>query len=264
MKNIMKKQPVIFLLFFFFHMHALIVQTNDVNEIMKQVQYAKDHQEILVVFDIDNTIAQTETYFGGDEWFSTLFLRKLDEGLTPQQAAQEILPTYFFLQENIWLKPVQSITPHIIKQLQQNGIATIALTSRSKNIMARTFEQLAHIGVSFIHNALHQAPLDLSLHDIAHYENGVIFTALNNKGEVLLKFFNTINYWPTKVIFIDDKMKYVEQVATVLESHNIEFVGLRYGYLDNHIQNFDLQRAHKEMHAFLENNALNINKVIKG
>ena len=246
----MLKRLALLSLLFISPLFAIIIESNDIHAILPHVYDTHHHKEILVVFDIDNTIGEIKDGFGGDEWFSALLTERIKHGTHIDTAVAEILPLYFQIQATLWLEPVQECTPKLISFLQDIDIATMALTARSFPLMQRTMEQLTNMEIDFTRNSLSNKNINLTLRDVAHYRDGVIFSGQNNKGELLVKFFETIGYHPQKVIFIDDKLKYVEQVAAAMEQANIPFVGIRYGHLDNKAANYKIADHEARLQQF--------------
>ncbi len=233
---------------------GIILESDDIRTTLHHVYDTHHHKEIVVIFDIDNTIGFVADGFCGDEWFRAMMAQKLQEGTPINIALNDILPTYFFVQHQIWLEPVQPEVSRMISFLQEIGVATMALTSRSFPIMHRTIEQLDHMEIDFSKTALCPDKVDLTMQTIpgytnyydAHYLHGVIFSGENNKGTLLLKFFDHIQYRPQKVIFIDDKIKYVEQVGAAVEQAGISYIGIRYSRLDYKAQEYKLSDYTKQ------------------
>lgn len=228
-----------------FTLFAKIIESDDIRTVMNYVYDTHHHKDILVVFDIDNTIGHIKDGFGGDEWFRALFQKRLLSGEPIHVALAEVLALYFPIQKTLWLDPVQEETPKLIQFLQDVGIATMALTSRSLPIKERTLVQLDRINIDFTRCSPFEKDIDLSRTNEKHlqaiYQKGVLFSAENDKGELLIHFFNTVNYHPQKVIFIDDKLKYVEQLERAMKTADIPYIGIRYSKLDEKVASYRLE-----------------------
>jgi len=217
-----------------------IIEHDDIHEILKHIYDTHHYHDILVVLDIDNTVGEYKDGFGGDEWFSAKIKQRMDAGASMDTAVAELLPLNLKILPTIWLEPVQDCTPKLIRFLQDIGIAMMSLTSRSFPTMDHTLAQLHRMDIDFSRSALHAHPVDLTMRDTAHHRHGIIFSGQNDKGELLVKFFQTIDYHPKKVIFIDDKLKYVEQVERAMAAANIPFIGIRYSHLDEKVKNYNV------------------------
>jgi uncharacterized protein DUF2608 len=242
----------IFVLFFSFSLLANIIEHNKFACILDYIKPEDCHKNTLVILDIDNTIAtlgQPFQWLGGDAWITYEINKLMQEGLSYKEATARILPFYFELTHFVELIPVEPTTITIIKQLQEAGITVIACTIRSIDIMYRTIEQLKMIGIDLMHSAFGYE--ELSCHEPRFcYKNGIIFCHGGNKGITLANVLEHFDHTPTKVIVIDDKEKYLHQIKNVLNPE-IEFIGIRYGYLDETVAQFDPIVAELEKQTYL-------------
>ena len=162
------------------------------------------------------------------------------------------MPTYIQVQLETPLVPIEKQTPNLIRYLQSRGLLAMGLTARSLPLVERTIEQLSLIDVDFTRNSLYDHEIYVTLDFPALYKHGVFYCSDNCKGQILLHFFDNINYHPKKIIFVDDKMKNIKAVEKYVEEKGIEFVGLRYGAADERVANFDPVAAEVALQEFLE------------
>ena len=210
------------------------------------------HKNTVVVLDIDNTIATLGGPFqvlGSDTWVNYEIAKRIKEGMPVNEALEQVLPLYFELVHIVDLKPVEPTTIEIIKQLQDLGITVIACTLRSLQISDRTIEQLHEMGIDLTHSAFGPGEI-LGTDIIFRYKNGIIFCHGLSKGPAFKSILDHFNHTPTKVIFIDDKEKYIHQIQSVLHP-DIEFIGIRYSHLDEKVAQFDQIVAEQELHTYL-------------
>ncbi len=226
---------------------TIIVESNSITDLYQQIEPNEYNKNTLVVFDIDNTVATQHGYFG-DAWFSKMLADELSKG----KSVFDVLPTYFHAQINTWLVPGEPTALPLIENLQNNGITVIALTARDYHILYRTFEQLQRIGVDFSATSPHKPFQPYGTHEPALYEGGIIFAGGHDKGEVLLHWLDQMKYNPTKIIFIDDKLKNIRSVQLAAQENKYPFVGIRYGYFDDHVKNIDMQKAEVAYKELLE------------
>lgn len=184
----------------------------------------------------------------GDAWISNLFNKTIAQGLSIFHA----LPTYYHAQMHTWLIPGEPSAIPLIEKLQKNNVTVIALTTRDYHILYRTLQQLDRIGIDFSQTSPNKSFQPYGTHEPVLYEHGIIFTGGHDKGTVLLYWLNQMNYKPTKIIFIDDKLKNVKSVKQAAQKNNYPFVGIRYGYFDHHIENLDMKKAEQEYNELLE------------
>lgn len=247
----MKHNLLFFILIFFSNnTHSLIVESNKLETVIDHISTP----ETLVIFDIDNTIAHPTEELSSDEWFCHLVNNKVAEGYDYITSVYYALPVTYYAQFNVPLAPTEYIVPYLIAQLVNHKIPVMALTTRSLFVAERTLEQLENISVQFLIPNISQNDLLLPLSYPCFYKNSILFGGNNDKGEVLKHFFDHMNYYPKKVIFIDDKMKYLLSVEKALEQYNIPFVGIRYSGCDERVINFDPAKAEAQWHRLRTRN----------
>ena len=96
----------------------------------------------------------------------------------------------------------------------------------------------------------YESDIELGVTHASRYTDGIIFGANNHKGKLLLQFFEKTQYWPKKVIFLNDKLSNLTPVADELEPRGIEFVGLRYAAEDERKKQFDKQTANDLLYEY--------------
>lgn len=229
---------------------ATIVEHDTIESIFEYLAPDDYHPRTIVIFDIDNTVAQTEGILGSDQWFSHLVSEKIKQGMQAQQAVDHTLPLYFEIQFASSLVPVQPTTVEIIKRLQESGVIVIALTIRSLELCERTIEQLKSIGIDFSHAALGDYEIVGDEEHKYRYINGIIFCNGNDKGIILKKILNALGHNPTKIVAMDDKEKHLHAVQKSLHA-DIEFIGIRYSHLDEKVAQFDPIIAEQLLQQFL-------------
>ncbi len=244
----------IFILFIIFYTSsfATVIEHAEFSSIFKYLTPDDYHHNTVVVLDIDNTIATLGGPFqmlGSDTWVSHEIAKRVKEGVSLEEALAQVLPLYFQLVHIVDLKPVESSTIETIKQLQALGITVIACTLRSLEISDRTIEQLNAMGIDLTHSAF--GPTEIMGNEVIfRYKNGIIFCHGLSKGPAFKYVLAHFNHAPTKVIFIDDKEKYIHQIQDVLHP-DIEFIGIRYSHLDEKVAQFDHTVAEQELHSYL-------------
>jgi len=210
---------------------AIILESKKLSDINNYIDKKNATKDTLVVFDIDCTIA--ELPFGLSQWldYRAAQLEKT-KGFAINEAYDIALPMFFTITNNKDLTPLDN-SPQLIKKLQKKKIPTIALTNRSFPIIERTIKQLENINISFVKNRVCYKNFDLDITHKGKYSHGIIFVGQNDKGEMLFSFLEKIKHKPKKIIFIDDRIKYVKSVEKATESRGIEFVGIRFGLTDD-------------------------------
>jgi len=227
------------------HINAIIIESDKLETIL---QYTTGKKTI-VAFDIDFTIAEHEQELGEGPWFDYYIKKIQEKGLHPKEALNLALSVFYLVNQFIDLKNIDNSNA-LIKDLQDNGISTIAVTNRSIPTYKRTIEQLKKIDIDFSKKGLSKNDIDLAVKYNGIFSQGIIFCGGNNKGKMLFQFLDKINYKPKKIVFIDDKLKNVKHVEKEVEKQNIEFVGIRFSKLDEKAKNFNIEEVEKQFEQF--------------
>jgi len=214
------------------------------NEHIAQEKYSPE--DIIVIFDIDNTIAHPKTEVGSDQWVDYQIKKLMTIGVCAEQAYQDLSPLYYELQHIIDLHLVEDMIPDLITNLNNTGISTLGLTARRHPLIDRTITQLEPLGITFSTLADQELIIEDCMHP-AVYKKGIIFCGLNNKGEVLFYFLNKLNLRFKKIFFIDDKMHHLIKVEKAAQENGVEYVGIHYTQCLERVKNFNPEQAEREL-----------------
>jgi hypothetical protein len=152
---------------------------------------------------------------------------------------------------------VEPAIPQLIKELQDRGVKTIALTA------ARTGKfGVIENAEDWRVNVLKQFNIDFSISipqkqiiyfddegknesDYSLFKNGIIFLGneKQTKGDLLVRFLKQVQLKPRKVFFIDDKMSNVIPVEAALRQYGIPFQGYHYKGVEMLPGKLDVQGA---------------------
>lgn len=248
----------------------LKVETDDLTMVADwAIQMADDHgkENILVVFDIDNTLLAMEQGLGSDQWY---YWQK-DLGKA-EPCSPQLVSNRFAVQGAVFYASAMRVTqPDAAKQvrrIQDDGIATIAVTSRGTDYRLQTFRELRRNDISFWPTAIPPKrgwggsfePEGGSRP--ALYEDGVFLTTGQHKGLMLKALLDKSgSEWPAIIVMADDKP---ENLAAVMET----FTGTgtwvhawRYTAEDGNVAAFDGQEAATQW-EMLEPALQTINRVL--
>ena len=231
-----------------------IVESFSIQDIYSYLTSADYHKNTLVIFDIDNTIGHPPTDLGSDQWFYAMLNRAIKQGIPQQKAIDDLIPIYYQLMEVMLLEPTEPAVVPLIKDLQNKKISVISLTARSLGITERTIVQLHGMDINFSLNMPRTFPIayEKGKGAPALYIDGIIFVGNHDKGEVLAHWLKQTKFKPTKIIFIDDKLKNVKDVEKALHKRNYPFIGIRYGKIDERVKNFDIEATDREYEQFMQ------------
>lgn len=237
-----------------------VVQT--VEELKKQYR----SEEILLVFDIDNTLLTTETDLGGDAWFAWQE-EKLKNKDTQDAVAADfagLLRIQGYLYSLGQMRPPETMTPAMMHKFQEQGHPVFLLTSRGPEFQNFTQRELEANGYQpqmtapgpqggfasrFMPYLLDQpAQSCLTADELkawglkeakpSVYEDGVFYTSGQHKGAMLRSLLCKVRKVYPAIVFVDDTEKHVDRVLKSYESYNTNVISMRYGAMDSQVQNF--------------------------
>lgn len=231
----LKKTILIIYLFSLLSVSAVyskVLAVKDLCLFEKEIQ-SLDHDS-LILFDIDYTILTPEdaALKPCGKGLRKKFLHNLD----PQKRAR--------LQSILGIDGKEELvdqkSPFLIQNIQARGIPVIALTALETGTYGKIINmedwrlnRLKHFGIDFTvsfqdFNPLYLTELSPYNDHYPLFKNGVLFTNLRPKGEVLTTFLRKIDWKPTKLLFIDDSLSQIQSVESAAEALGIEFIGFHY------------------------------------
>jgi hypothetical protein len=226
---------VMFCIFIFTNMcFASELQTNNLADVRSLLD-KEAGQETLVIFDVDDVlIAPTDEFAIIDP-----IRKKLSKELKSKydREKHQILLSDFFMKRKVRL-----VNPRIIgllNNLKERHIPTTALTGwwtgRFGNILAMEelrFKGLSEVNISFAgmspFKGDNKFPDLQTKGGIPIIKNGIILTALADKGDTLLAALDKAKLKFKKVIFIDDDLAQIESVGKACKKIGTHFIGIHY------------------------------------
>ncbi|MCL5436558.1 MAG: DUF2608 domain-containing protein [Candidatus Dependentiae bacterium] len=189
--------------------------------------YEKNASDILICFDIDETLLYPDQPKARDAWFNEHVARLTSSGISPEAAVKETIIEQLVAHRKSDVCLADFDATELIAALQQQGIHVLALTARSVAFVDITYRELAEIFIRFV-----QADDDWNrcyvLHNLprpAYYTPGVIFCAGNDKGKTLEQFLIRLSYRPKYIIMVDDTRKHVERLELMTSRLGIAYDG---------------------------------------
>ena len=240
-------------------------ESNSILEIERKVlekgrKYGK--KNVLVVFDIDNTLMAMSQNFGADQWWgwqSSNCMKKKAPSFCVTNKFNELLDIQgqiFALSNMI---PSEKETPRVIRSLQKKGYKVILLTSRGPAFRNATQRALKMNKFNFVDSAIgpkngypgtykpytlkKPEKFGLTKEDmkksgnkksrIASYMNGLFMTSGMNKGIMLKSLLHNTGTKFKSIIFADDHIRHTKRMQQILGSDKeIDLVTYRYGAID--------------------------------
>jgi hypothetical protein len=271
------------------------LESNSFVEIGKKVEslnkkYGKEN--VLVVFDIDNTVLAMPQPFGSDQWFSWQYSCIGKKAKTPHCITSN-MGELLDLQGRIFavanMIPTETSTVSVIKKIQKSGQKTILLTSRGYQFRDSTERALKNVGLNFTDSAIGPkggfpssfipytmdtlAKVGLTKEEAkvaklkkarkSSYQNGIMMNAGQHKGAMLKILLHKTGTKVKAIVFADDHLKHTVRMQAIFGKMNpIEVVTYRYGKIDAAVNAFKKAKKDSVHQAYLNfNNAMN--KVFK-
>lgn len=222
-----------------------IVESMEFSDILRHLDAST-----LIVLDVDNTLIEPIQELGTDQWFYRRIEQYRNEGLEWRPATKKALSEWMAIQSITKVREVEPGTAKLIRRLQDEGYTVMGCTTRGLGLSTRTIEQLKSVGIDLTITAPTKDEVFLINTRGILYRGGIIFTAGSHKGHAFYKFLDKIRYKPKNVVFIDDKVKHVIQLEEESMKRGIPYVGLRYGYLDEKVRNFDKELTDLQFEHF--------------
>lgn len=232
--------------------HAELVrheETSSFKNIQRQIrdEVSKnnwDRDEVILVFDIDNTLLTTNQPLGGDAWFGWQEYLLEDDQADKSQLVGENFTELLTVQGQLYalsrMSPTEAELPAIVKDLQQVG-RSVLLTSRGYDFRNSTERELEQNGFVFDQSTqmimaskgfagkylpydlehpqavgLKESDMDLVKNKkarIVTYMDGLYMTAGQHKGVMLKTLLYRLKAHPKAIFFVDDHQKHTVNMA---------------------------------------------------
>jgi len=165
-------------------------------------------ENTLLVFDLDNTLITSHSYYGSVMWEDELAEKLQKEGISKETAIDKASDIWQEVQPKIKMKLIEKYSSELIAKWKTT-CSVIGLTARGHDIKELTSDSLKLNNITF-------SSFDAFLLEL--YHEGILFCSyLKTKSELLSIFINEAlrEKKPKKIIMVDDK-KY--NLDDILES----------------------------------------------
>ncbi len=234
------------------------IATGDLAVISEQAALAADtagKENVLVIFDIDNTLLAMEQDLGSDQWYDWQKELQQHDRCDARLVASR-LATAGALYYASAMRPTQPDAASIVRQLQNDGFIVFALTSRGHDFRLSTFRELRRNGISFRDSApgprggytgnyMTEAGVRL-----VRYEDGVLLTAGQHKGDMLTSLLEKTGHPQPRVLIVaDDKPKNLDAYIDYATSNGVSIVAIEYTGEAETITSFDALEVVRQWQA---------------
>lgn len=214
---------------------------------------AHDAEDILVVFDLDNTLLAMNTELGSNQWYDWQKTLRDEQGCVAERVP-ELLKAQGAAYHAGSMRPTQPDAAAIVRQLQEEEFRVMILTARGLDFRLPTFRELRRNHLNFSRHAI---PMDDDTHfsgltyfpdsgkaRAVLYEDGVFMVAGQHKGEMLKSLLQRLDWeWPEAVVMMDDSEKNIKHMESTLGLLGIPHRLYRYTKEDSRTENFNTELA---------------------
>ncbi|MFC1843137.1 DUF2608 domain-containing protein [Candidatus Dependentiae bacterium] len=200
------------------------------------------NKDSLVIFDVDNTLIVAENGFNNhvSDKFKKVWkplVKKINNSVKPEKF--KVLLSRMSMGTKSMLVDEKVLS--IIKEIKNKKSKILALTKYIPGKFGDIdrgdiyrFKTLKSVGIDFgsyfpnydrivlkelVHKVKKTSPV---------FYNGALMTDRFTKGQALKVFLNKIKWWPKKIVYVDDDLKFLQEVKKIAEKKGIEFLGLHY------------------------------------
>ena len=210
-----------------------IIETEHFSSIVQYIE-----EDTLVLLDIDDTLLIPVQTLGTDVWFCNR-LNHHKETLSFTDALDKTIAEWEGIRQLTQVKIVEEGTEKIISDLQSQNIPVMGLTTQGLALATCTVHQLRSLDIDLTKTApSNEDHYFINKHGNL-YRDGILFTSGTPKGPSLLKLLESMQYFPKRIVFINDKAAHLKDVEESAEASGYEFIGLRYSFSDKRVAEYD-------------------------
>jgi hypothetical protein len=209
-------------------------------------------ENVLMVFDIDNTILAMEQGLGADQWYEWQKDLANHDQCNPQNVGNRFAVQGALLFASA-MRPTQNDAASQVATIQARGVPVIVVTSRGHDYRLQTFRELRRNGYNFTYSAIGPEggydqpfiPVEDGL--MSRYEDGVFMTAGQHKGKMLSALLQkTRTELPDVIVIADDKQKNLDAIKETFSALDVPVRAWRYSAEDENVASFDTAKANAE------------------
>ena len=237
---------------------AMDKETSDLADVTADTQKLIEKtgkENILVVFDIDNTLLAMEQGLGADQWYDWQKSLSEEDQCNPRNVGERfaVQGALYFVSA---MRATQDDGAAQVRAIQDEGVAVIALTSRGMGYQLQTFRELRRNNFSFSYSAIGPAGgydepfMPVENGRLSLYEDGVFLTAGQHKGQMLYALLEkTGTHLPAVIVMADDKQKNLDAVKETFSALNIPVHAWRYTGEDENVREFNPDLADSQWNS---------------
>lgn len=227
------------------------ITTKSLQDVQNYVSKKKNDngaENILVIFDFDNTLMAMNQDLGSDQWYQwqSELLKVGNRKMAMVNNRAELFDLHYKLFALGKMHFVEKNTVQIVKDIQNMKIKSIVMTSRGYELRNDLETELAEGDLSFEKSAPGPEggyaalfkPDGIENARAVSYQNGILMGSGQNKGKLLRAFLKKLNLKYKNIIFVDDTLKNIENVEKEY-SEDSSVVVFYYTYEEERVKKFE-------------------------
>ncbi|MCF6263400.1 MAG: DUF2608 domain-containing protein [Xanthomonadales bacterium] len=217
-------------------------------EIVSKLEQQLPSEDILVVFDIDNTLLAMNTQLGSDQWYDWQSAMQKADKCDPRLVRNRLASqgALFFSGS---MRPTQNDAAAVVKKLQQQGTTVMAATARGWTFVLPTMRELRRNQMDF--RATAPGPVNgygefqaASAVRPLLYKDGVYMLAGQHKGDMLIELLNKIGgTLPKAIVVIDDKDYNLAAYEETAKRLNLNLYSIYYTGVSDWVASFNPEKV---------------------
>lgn len=230
----------------FFVSSLSFADVSSIHSIKEMKPHAEEKENILVVFDIDDTL----TILSDPAFHSPNFkihhasvFKEIMSSLNPKERHLAFTMPLVTTASDL----IEIDTPEVIDELQMRGVKTVALTAamggeiEGISIEDRRITELNRVGIDFSRSFPDVSEIvfaDFKASLIGRspfFKKGVIFTNENDKGDVLVAFLKNTKWKLDLILFVDDRIEHIHAVQRAMRDFYPEIECKGFHYKTDHV-----------------------------
>ncbi|PIS02827.1 MAG: hypothetical protein COT85_01995 [Chlamydiae bacterium CG10_big_fil_rev_8_21_14_0_10_42_34] len=230
------------LLVFCFACSSLVSAIFEISHFSEVPNYIDE--DCVLLLDIDDTLIVPVQTLGSGAWFDYRLKSFLNEGCDYRTAVEKTLPEWEAIRHLTKMRLVEEETAKVLSDLQEKQVPIMGVTFQGLALATRTVMQLNDLRVDLCKTSPSKEDHCLSVqnHTVIHRQ-GILFTSGRAKGESFFQLCGKIGMTPKKIVVVDDKLSHLQNFEKETYLRGVEFVGLRYGALDEQCAAFSKEVA---------------------
>ena len=233
---------------------SLCVGYDDIHSLRKIENYLGDNpSETILLLDIDDTLGAVPSNFGGERWFRGALEAMLrNTKFSVEVCLRKLLPVYFAAQMKSDMATLEDGVAEFIENLKPKFSAVFCLSTRGTYLADNTIRHLAGMGMHFDAPDGGKDEVELDTPIACTTKSGIVFSGDCKKEVAFKAFLDKFGLRPKRIIFVNDKAKYLAVIGSVCDDLGIEFVGLRFAGADAQKKDFDFEDGAQQARKFIE------------